>query len=174
MYEITYCSTANPNLSAEDLSDILETAQSFNAKNNITGCLLYYNQEFIQILEGEKEIIKELYSHISKDKRHTDLILLAEGKKQDRVFYDWSMTFYELSPNDAESIGKAVFADNLVTFSNLVKKTYFPHVPVLEQGAAVAGKVAIRAHPLAIHFYLLRLGRIKTRGGYTANAEYGG
>lgn len=126
MYEITYCSTANPNLSAEDLSGILETAQNFNAKNNITGCLLYYNQEFIQILEGEKEIIKELYSHISKDKRHTNLILLAEGKKQDRVFYDWSMTFYELSPNDAESIGKAVFADNLVTFSNLVKKNTFP------------------------------------------------
>ena len=59
MYEITYCSSASPNLRAEGISDILEKAQHFNSKHDITGCLLYHNQEFIQILEGEEDASKE-------------------------------------------------------------------------------------------------------------------
>ena len=64
MYEIVYCSTASRDLTSEDIADILKTAHEFNAKNNITGCLLYHNHEFLQILEDEKERIQDLYSLI--------------------------------------------------------------------------------------------------------------
>jgi hypothetical protein len=126
MYELTYCSSASPNLGMEEISDILDTAQHFNSKNDITGCLLYYNQEFIQILEGEKKTVQELYAKIALDNRHTDILLLSEGNKRERVFFDWSMAFYELSPDDAQGIGEAAFVDNLITFSTLVKKPTFP------------------------------------------------
>ncbi len=126
MYEITYCSTAIPNIREEDISDILEKANHFNSKNDITGCLLYHNQEFIQILEGDKETLQQLYSKISRDNRHTDIILLSEGTKTERVFYDWNMAFQELSAEDAQGIGKTAFVENLLAFSSLAEKPTFP------------------------------------------------
>lgn len=126
MIEITYCSSASPNLRSEDIHAILETSRNYNEKNNITGCLLYYNREFIQILEGEKETVMELYSKIGRDNRHSEVLLLAEGDKKERVFYDWNMAFYELSPDDVQGIGRDVFVDNFNTFAGLAEKRTFP------------------------------------------------
>lgn len=126
MYEITYCSSARPDLRAEDISDILETAQQFNSENDITGCLLYHNQEFVQILEGDKDILQRLYSKITQDKRHTHVMLLSEGTKKERVFSDWSMAFHELGSDEVRGIGSTAFVDNMITFSQLAEKPTFP------------------------------------------------
>ena len=109
-------------------ADILEKARDYNERNNITGCLLYHNQEFIQILEGEKETVLNLFSKIGQDGRHTDVLLLAEGRKADRVFYQWSMAFHELNKDDVQGIGQGVFVDNFLTFSNLAEKRTFPTI----------------------------------------------
>jgi hypothetical protein len=34
---------------------MLKTSRKFNSQNNITGCLLFDNNEFMQILEGEEK-----------------------------------------------------------------------------------------------------------------------
>lgn len=68
MYELIYYSTANPTLNANDISNILKTSRDFNLKNDITGCLLYYNNEFIQILEGDRMAIKKLYATLNRMK----------------------------------------------------------------------------------------------------------
>ncbi|GHB83019.1 BLUF domain-containing protein [Persicitalea jodogahamensis] len=128
MYEITYCSTASPNLREEDIAAILEEARDHNMKSEISGCLLYHNREFIQILEGGKEVVQDLYSRIAQDDRHTNIVLLAEGGKADRSFYDWSMAFYELSQDDMQGIGREVFVDNFITFSKLAEKRTFPTI----------------------------------------------
>jgi len=125
MYELVYCSSAKPDLGSEDIAAILKTARDFNSKNNITGCLLYYKHEFIQILEGEREIIKDLFSRINMDSRHKDITVLAEGSKEKRVFDDWSMAFYEPGQEDIKDIGRDVFADNLLTFSEFAEKGTF-------------------------------------------------
>ena len=121
MYELIYCSSSSNDLNSDDLKDILNTARTFNTKNNITGCLLYYKNEFIQILEGEKNIVQELYNNISNDKRHINTILVAEGEKVERSFDNWSMAFYELSDDDV----KDLFVDNFIAFSDIVKKPTF-------------------------------------------------
>ncbi|WP_310559467.1 BLUF domain-containing protein, partial [Flavobacterium sp.] len=90
MYELIYRSVAKDDLNADDIEKILETARNFNFQNEITGCLLFHNNEFIQILEGEKHKLLELYDSIKKDKRHRNVMLLAEAEKQDRVFPNWS------------------------------------------------------------------------------------
>lgn len=126
MYELTYCSSASPKLNAKDITEILEKSQDYNSKNNITGCLLYHDQEFIQILEGDENTVRNLFAKICGDARHTDITLLAEGQKDERVFYNWSMAFHELSPDDIEGIGEEVFSDNFVAFANLAEKPTFP------------------------------------------------
>ena len=125
MYELIYCSSSSNDINSDDLEDILNTARTFNTKNDITGCLLYYKSEFIQILEGEKSIIQKLYNNISKDKRHKGTILVAEGEKEERSFDNWSMAFYELSDDDVNDLCEQLFVDNFIAFSDIVKKPTF-------------------------------------------------
>jgi len=126
MYEIIYSSTASRDLNNDDITDILTTAHKYNAINKITGCLLYHNREFIQILEGEKEKVESLFSVIYQDDRHTDVILLAEGEKEERVFNDFSMAYHELSDDDVQGMSKELFVSNFIAFSEVVDKPTFP------------------------------------------------
>lgn len=55
MFEFIYRSIAVPNISDAEINAMLKTSRKFNSENNITGCLLFHNNEFIQILEGEEK-----------------------------------------------------------------------------------------------------------------------
>ena len=55
MFDLIYRSIAVPNISDAEINAMLKTSRKFNSENNITGCLLFYNNEFIQILEGEEK-----------------------------------------------------------------------------------------------------------------------
>jgi len=114
MIELIYHSEANHDLTPEDISNILKNARDFNSENNITGCLLYHNNEFLQILEGEKEIVQELFDSIEMDKRHSSVNLLVKEKKNERMFPSWSMAFNEF---DSSETTKILFWENIVAFS---------------------------------------------------------
>ena len=122
MYELTYCSLAKPGIMANDISAILKTAQKNNEKNQITGCLLYYNHEFLQVLEGKKDIVRSVQARIAKDARHSNVRILAEGEKEERTFSDWTMAFKELNVDDVKDINDSLFENNFLTFSELVAK----------------------------------------------------
>ena len=122
MHELIYRSIADRNITDVDITAILNTARTFNSENNITGCLLYHNKEFIQILEGDKKILKELYSRIEKDERHGFIRLLAEDTKEERLFKNWSMAYHELETNDLKNINKLLFAENITTIADLTEK----------------------------------------------------
>ena len=126
MYELIYSSVANHNLSSEAIAEMLKSARDFNAKNNITGCLLYHNNEFRQILEGDKKIIKDLYSRICQDTRHFNNLLLAEGEKEERTFQNWSMAFHELSSQEIKAISEKLGINNFMVFSEAAKTSTFP------------------------------------------------
>ena len=70
MIQITYLSSATRAMSQDDLEDILKTARETNARLGITGMLLYGNKTFIQILEGEEDVVHELIKTIKRDPRH--------------------------------------------------------------------------------------------------------
>ena len=55
MFELIYRSITVPNISDAEINAMLKTSRKFNSENNITGCLLFHNNEFIQILEGEEK-----------------------------------------------------------------------------------------------------------------------
>ena len=125
MYELIYCSSSSNDINSDDLKNILNTARTFNTKNDITGCLVYYKNEFVQILEGEKSMVQALYNNIIKDKRHKNTILVAQGEKVKRSFDNWSMAYYELSDDDIDNLSEKLFVDNFIAFSELVKKPTF-------------------------------------------------
>ncbi|MFT4831499.1 MAG: hypothetical protein ACI815_001147 [Psychroserpens sp.] len=95
VFHLTYRSKAKSGLSANEIQDILKLARKRNSQNDITGCLLYNKGNFIQILEGEKQLVKEIFISINNDDRHNDVDILSEGVSQKRIFADWDMANYE-------------------------------------------------------------------------------
>ena len=60
-------------------------------KNEISGALLLDDQHYVQVLEGDEALVRELYEHIAKDQRHDSVALLESGIVDARVFSRWSM-----------------------------------------------------------------------------------
>ena len=73
------------------LKDIIASSQKNNPEEGVTGCLLSGSNSFLQLLEGPTDFIDTLYSKISKDNRHENVMTLCEEKIDERLFLSWSM-----------------------------------------------------------------------------------
>jgi len=122
MYELIYYSIAPENTDEVTIAKILSDSREFNEKNNITGCLLYHSNQFLQILEGDEQIVKALFAKIEKDQRHTDVMLMNEGVKEERYFSGWNMAYHELTVTDFNALDKKLFINNFSQLSDLVQK----------------------------------------------------
>lgn len=93
MFCLVYRSTAQLAFKTVDVKEMLEKARISNSRDNITGCLLYYEGEFIQYLEGNQIKVLNLFDKIKADKRHKDISILAHGLTDSREFKDWEMAY---------------------------------------------------------------------------------
>ncbi|NML65146.1 BLUF domain-containing protein [Hymenobacter sp. RP-2-7] len=98
MHHIIYLSQATIPFNEAQLQHLLTQARDFNQMHQVTGMLLYGNDQFFQVLEGEKATVQLLYAHISQDPRHRDVITYADKAIPKRAFMDWSMAFQALPP----------------------------------------------------------------------------
>jgi len=96
-HRLIYISNKAPNLVAEDISSILESARISNQNNGVTGMLIVTRKMFIQALEGEEEAVRAVFSKIKKDPRHSDIRVIVDAKAPARAFPIWSMGFSEQS-----------------------------------------------------------------------------
>ncbi len=101
MKRIIYASAADPNIDESMLDDILDQARTHNAGLAITGILLFGKGVFIQVLEGEDDIVDRLAMHIEQDPRHSDFDILYEDSIERRAFGAWDMAYKVL---DQDSI----------------------------------------------------------------------
>ena len=94
---ISYISSASEKLSIEDIETLMMDTKLFNNQNNIKGILIYVNQTFFQVIEGEYHIIKALFKRIEQDYRHYNILKILEKKstisRYDR-FSDNYITYY--------------------------------------------------------------------------------
>lgn len=100
LINLIYHSLAVDHITEQDIRDILEEARTFNLEHNITGLLLFHDGEFIQILEGDDEDVKDIYVKIKEDHRHRLVRLLETSPIPNRTFPDWQMAFKPLSDGD--------------------------------------------------------------------------
>ena len=76
LVELSYLSEAVSDMSFLGLMRLLESARNFNQKHGVTGILFYDNQEFGQIIEGERADVMNTWRRIQDDKRHHRIQLL--------------------------------------------------------------------------------------------------
>jgi hypothetical protein len=94
LVELTYLSEAVSDMSFLGLMRLLESARAFNLKLGVTGILFYDNQQFGQIIEGERANILKVWKRIQEDKRHHRIELLEIREISERSFPDWLLRFY--------------------------------------------------------------------------------
>jgi hypothetical protein len=94
LVELSYLSEAVSDMSFLGLMRLLESARAFNQKHGISGILLYDNQQFGQIIEGERASIMKVWKRIQDDKRHHRIELLEIREITERSFPDWLLRFY--------------------------------------------------------------------------------
>lgn len=93
LYELLYTSRSTLDMDEYALLDLLIEARDKNKRLGITGLLVYQQQSFIQILEGEKHNVLDVYRSICADSRHTNVTTVAEGEAASRGFADWEMAY---------------------------------------------------------------------------------
>lgn len=95
LVELLYCSVSvAPQLTNRDLEQILASARRRNSAADITGMLIYYRGEFVQILEGNKKSVENVYEKfIGPDAKHTALNKVHQNTISHRSFNQWSMGF---------------------------------------------------------------------------------
>ncbi|WP_395073751.1 BLUF domain-containing protein [Flavobacterium sp.] len=114
MFRVIYLSSATKLLSNDELSFLLRNAKIKNRKNNITGLLLYIDGDFLQVIEGEKKDVLNLFELIKIDERNRSIITVFSDDVDKRQFPDWLMGFSQLTYHDLQKID---------SFENITKTT---------------------------------------------------
>lgn len=95
LHQLIYRSRATSPATEEEISTILAQSEKNNGPLGISGCLIYYNERYLQFLEGKEEKVETLYKTIKQDKRHYDVTTLGRFKAEERVFNNWKMAFMQ-------------------------------------------------------------------------------
>jgi len=90
MLQIVYASTPT-DFSAPSVLNILLTARQFNTMHGITGALIYRDDIFLQLIEGDSVTVRNVMKRIVVDERHSDVNILSERNVPSRTFTNWTM-----------------------------------------------------------------------------------
>lgn len=108
VFQVLYRSRATAVLTAHQQEELLEQARRFNADNQVTGLLLYSEDQFVQVMEGPEAVIRSLYFRIQHDPRHTQIETMSLGRVPCRRFAEWSMDFGLVENCEAERALQAI------------------------------------------------------------------
>ena len=97
LYQVVYCSRnripGTPETVSENIGGILAKSRENNARDQVTGGLLFSDGCFAQVLEGPMDAVMAAFERIQCDERHGEIIVLQSGPIAERHFADWSMAF---------------------------------------------------------------------------------
>lgn len=96
VFQLAYASVATRPLDTDALVALLRQCRAQNVPRRITGMLLHADGRFLQLLEGTREEVRDLYATIAVDPRHRDVTVLTERHRLLRRFPSWTMAFRDL------------------------------------------------------------------------------
>lgn len=108
LFRIVYCSrNAIPAQASEaEIDQILAASRRNNARDGVTGALLYNQGIFAQTLEGPFEAVQGAFERIQADDRHAELVVLEAKTVPNRVFAEWAMALAR--PEDPAGANKVL------------------------------------------------------------------
>lgn len=91
LVRLLYASRATSPLTADVIDSIMEQSRWHNIPMGITGLLCFSDNLFLQVLEGGRDQVCELYNMIVRDARHDHVRLLHFEEIPERHFAGWTM-----------------------------------------------------------------------------------
>jgi hypothetical protein len=107
LHRLLYVSFATGGFDLERNVAILREARERNRANGVTGVLLCRDATFLQVLEGAPVDVSETLARIRRDRRHTQVTVLAGYAARERIFPGWQMGFYHLAAIEPK-VGEAL------------------------------------------------------------------
>jgi hypothetical protein len=92
-----YASRPSAAIAAPVMESILAQSRINNPRHGITGILCYTNDVFIQVLEGGRDEVCELFNTIVRDERHCNVRILIYEEIAARHFSNWTMGHVDIS-----------------------------------------------------------------------------
>ena len=112
LYRVLYCSrndlSGTPETYLGEIRGILAASRENNARDGVTGGLLFSQGCFAQVLEGTTEMVGRTFERLQCDERHRNVTVLQSGLITARDFPDWSMAFTEADMADNPLAGAAM------------------------------------------------------------------
>jgi hypothetical protein len=100
-----YCSASKKaNFTESDLGQLLDECREKNAKVDITGMLLFRDNTFFQIIEGDRAVIDALFEKLSVDNRHTRITKIIVESIDQRSFGEWTMGYSKITIKELAEI----------------------------------------------------------------------
>jgi hypothetical protein len=97
LVRLLYASRAPAPPSSDIIESILGQARARNPSLGITGILCFSNEIYLQVLEGGRRSVNELYQAIARDPRHHEITMLQYHEISERAFAGWTMGQVNLS-----------------------------------------------------------------------------
>ncbi len=97
LVRLLYASRPAAPLTAAVVDAILVQSRAHNARLGITGILCYGRDTFLQVLEGGRDEVCELYNTIVRDDRHAHVRILSFEEISERRFGNWTMGHVDVS-----------------------------------------------------------------------------
>jgi len=91
LVRLLYASRAAAALTDQVVDAILQQSRRNNVRGGITGLLCFSNDLFMQILEGGRSEVCELFNTIVRDPRHAEVRILLYEEISERRFGGWTM-----------------------------------------------------------------------------------
>jgi len=91
LVRLLYASRPASPLTASIIDTILTQSQDGNQAKGITGILCFNDELFLQVLEGGRDEVCELFNAIVRDDRHKNVRLLSYEEIPERRFGGWTM-----------------------------------------------------------------------------------
>lgn len=106
MLSVIYVSVADPGLAPGDITAMVGGAQANNARDALTGALIYNGQNFMQLLEGPVPRVEACLARIRADLRHNGMIEIRRRRIDEREFADFSMLYSPLFRNHDQDLAR--------------------------------------------------------------------
>jgi hypothetical protein len=87
-----------------ELIDLLKGSVQRNSRKGVTGLLVYKDGCFMQALEGDKDTVVALFSKVSRDPRHHNVIQLVHEPIEKRNFPNSAMAFRDLDSPEVHKL----------------------------------------------------------------------
>jgi hypothetical protein len=141
-----YASRFAAPLPASVLDEILLQSHRNNPHRGITGLLCFTNDIFVQVLEGGRDEVNDLYNAIVRDQRHSQVRLLVYEEITERRFGNWSMGQVDAKAVNPSLLLKYSRTANLDPFAITGQATMALLMELVATGT-ITGRISVSGAP---------------------------